>query len=240
MSRNFELLKQLESSEWRIPALDDRIEPISATAINLRQRIQGRVYDELCQFVHRLFPMGGHGPTCVLFTGAAPSVGCTWVAVHTAKVLCSRTPARACLVCIDVSHDHLRQHFDSSAGETFEQLDVHNPSPRKVASNLWVLTTDKDRCDLAAPSPTAENLLIELRRRFDYVLLDAPPVTRNSLACSFASFADGAVLVLKAGHTRRPAVQLAIERLESTGVKVLGAVLNQRDYPIPHSIYHRL
>jgi len=55
-----------------------------------------------------------------------------------------------------------------------------------------------------------------------------------------AILADGAVLVLKAGHTRRPVARLAIAELEAAGVKILGTVLNQRDYPIPEAIYKRI
>jgi Mrp family chromosome partitioning ATPase len=65
-------------------------------------------------------------------------------------------------------------------------------------------------------------------------------VVVGSSSLTLGTLADGVVLVLKAGHTRRPAVHLAITELEGAGVKVLGTVLNQRDYPIPDAIYKRI
>jgi len=236
MSKNFELLRQFEG-EWRSPAVDDHLEPLGPAA-NLGVKIVGRTYDELCRLVHRLFQPGADAARCVLFTGAAPSVGCTWVTAHTAKVLCSRTSAQVCLVGMDTHEHQLREHFDyCNAGES----DLRSPQPQRIATNLWILTADKLHSkDIASSPQPQEALLTDLRRRFDYVLLDAPAVASNSLASSFGAFIDGAVLVLKARHTRRPVVQLAVERLESAGVKILGTVLNQRDYPIPQSIYKRL
>ena len=240
MSKNFELLKQLEGGEWRIPTAADNAEDVAASATNFGTRLKGRTYDELCRLVHRLFPPGGDIPGCVLFTGVEPSVGCTWVAANTAKVLCSRSPARACLVCMDASHEHLREYFEFSGAEGAEQSDSDNPRPRRVASNLWVLTTGKKNANIPSLSRAVESLVIDMRHKFDYVLLDAPPVTRNSFVCSIGSMVDGTVLILKASRTRRSVVQLAMERLESAGVTLLGTVLNQREYPIPHSIYKRL
>ena len=88
--------------------------------------------------------------------------------------------------------------------------------------------------------PRVEARLLELRNQFDHVLVDAPPVAASSGFLTLVTLAEGVVLVLKAGHTRRPAVLLAIEELETAGVKVLGAVLNQREYPIPEAIYKML
>jgi len=51
---------------------------------------------------------------------------------------------------------------------------------------------------------------------------------------------DGLVLVLKANSSRRETARGAIHDLRTAKVRVLGAVLNQRTFPIPQSIYDRL
>jgi Mrp family chromosome partitioning ATPase len=48
------------------------------------------------------------------------------------------------------------------------------------------------------------------------------------------------VLVLEANATRRDATARITERLYAMQVKVLGAVLNKRTFPIPESLYRRL
>jgi Mrp family chromosome partitioning ATPase len=47
-------------------------------------------------------------------------------------------------------------------------------------------------------------------------------------------------MVLKANASRRETARQAIQDLQSGKAKVLGAVLNQRTFPIPDSIYRNL
>jgi Mrp family chromosome partitioning ATPase len=238
MSRNFELLKKLDR-EWAIPAVD-KSEPDLLEPAGLRPSVGAHTYEELNKLGQRLFLAGEHTSRCVLFTGAAPGVGCSWIAVHTAHVLCSQTTAQVCLVEADGARAGICEHLGIANGAEFTEgpAAADNPlraSDRKVGGNLWVLPVA-----VGLPSrQRVEAQLLRLRREFDFVLLDAPPVG-NSRSLTLGTLADGAVLVLKAGRTPRSAVRLAVEELETAGIKVLGTVLNQREYPIPDTIYKRL
>ena len=64
-----------------------------------------------------------------------------------------------------------------------------------------------------------------LRQRADYVLIDAPPVLAVTDAALWASQADGVVLLVNAGGTKRDDAQRAKTVLEGVQAKVLGAVL---------------
>ena len=57
------------------------------------------------------------------------------------------------------------------------------------------------------------------------VLFDAPPLLAVSDAALLAASLDGALLAVRAGHTRRDHAQRAKELLEKIGVRVVGAVL---------------
>jgi Mrp family chromosome partitioning ATPase len=48
------------------------------------------------------------------------------------------------------------------------------------------------------------------------------------------------VLVIKAGQTRREAVQRALEILRAGNAQIAGMVLNQRTFPVPQALYERL
>jgi succinoglycan biosynthesis transport protein ExoP len=107
---------------------------------------------------------------------------------------------------------------------------------------VWLLSSGP----VAAASP---NLLstermrercTELRREFDFVIIDAPPLTRYADAIALAKLSDGVVLVLAAESTRRDAARSAVVNLRSERIPVLGAVLNKRTYPIPEIIYNKL
>lgn len=76
------------------------------------------------------------------------------------------------------------------------------------------------------PKQTAETLMARLREDYDYILIDAPPVNASYLAANLAPLADGVLLVVRAGATRREAVIEARLRLERVGATIVGAVLN--------------
>lgn len=67
--------------------------------------------------------------------------------------------------------------------------------------------------------------LASLRLRADYVIIDAPPILAVTDAALWASQADGVVLLVNAGATKRDDAQRAKTVLEGVQAKVLGAVL---------------
>jgi Mrp family chromosome partitioning ATPase len=52
--------------------------------------------------------------------------------------------------------------------------------------------------------------------------------------------ADGIVLIVEANHTKRESVRQAKKHLETAQVQLLGAVLDQRTFPIPEFLYRKL
>jgi capsular exopolysaccharide synthesis family protein len=73
-------------------------------------------------------------------------------------------------------------------------------------------------------SAAMRRALDTLRARFDRILIDLPPVTPLADVGTVAPLADGAVLVVRAGVTQRPALDQALEIFDDD--KVLGVVLN--------------
>jgi polysaccharide biosynthesis transport protein len=76
-------------------------------------------------------------------------------------------------------------------------------------------------------SPAMEALLAELRRRFDYLVLDSPPLLPVTDATALSAFVDGVVLVVECGVTDRGALARAHRMLENAGARILGTVLNK-------------
>jgi len=83
-------------------------------------------------------------------------------------------------------------------------------------------------------------LLDELRRRYDRVIIDTSPVNPYPDARVLADLAGGVVLVAHCGRTSREALSQARKRLGPAAGKVLGVVLNRRTYPIPSFLYRRV
>jgi capsular exopolysaccharide synthesis family protein len=64
-----------------------------------------------------------------------------------------------------------------------------------------------------------------LKARAAYVLFDSPPILAATDAALLGVKVDGALLVIKAGHSRRDQTNRARAALEQVNVRVVGAVL---------------
>jgi len=82
--------------------------------------------------------------------------------------------------------------------------------------------------------------LSELRSEFDYLLIDAAAMSVSNDSVILGRSSDGVVLVLKANASRREWARRAVHELQTAKARVLGAVLNQRTFPIPEKIYKKL
>jgi capsular exopolysaccharide synthesis family protein len=94
--------------------------------------------------------------------------------------------------------------------------------------NIWVLTSGRVPLNPAEilESPEIENLIKELRNRFDVIFFDSPPVLPVTDASLLASKVDSVVLCYEVGRTSRDALLRAKIQLESVGAKISGVILN--------------
>jgi Mrp family chromosome partitioning ATPase len=69
-----------------------------------------------------------------------------------------------------------------------------------------------------------------LRERFDYILIDAPPVMPVSDAVLLSTMVDGVVLVVDSRQPPKEVVRDACTRLNFARAKILGTVFNRVDF----------
>ena len=75
-------------------------------------------------------------------------------------------------------------------------------------------------------SPRMQRLLTSLRKQYDYIILDTPPINMVIDAVVLAPNSDGVLFVVRAGLAERGAIIHAVEQLEYAKAKILGFVLN--------------
>lgn len=71
-----------------------------------------------------------------------------------------------------------------------------------------------------------QDALAELRRRYDRIVIDSPPLEVVSDALILAAEASSVVFVIRAGRTPTALVRASLDRLRRAGAPVLGATLN--------------
>lgn len=84
------------------------------------------------------------------------------------------------------------------------------------------------------------DLLGNLARRFDFVILDLPPALNSTDTALMASGADGFLLVIEQKYLKVEVIEHGIQGLKDKGVHMLGTVINRRTYELPKVIYDRL
>jgi len=83
-------------------------------------------------------------------------------------------------------------------------------------------------------SPSLPALFAQLRERFDFAIVDLPPVNVYGDALIVGPRLDAAIIVIEADATRVPDVERARRTLERCGVRFVGSVLNRQRNYIPN------
>jgi capsular exopolysaccharide synthesis family protein len=79
-------------------------------------------------------------------------------------------------------------------------------------------------------SQRMNELLITLKKRFDYVIIDSPPILHLADMNILSRMVDGLLLVVRAGKTPKDLVKKAVNSI--TDGKFVGIVLNGADTPL--------
>ena len=102
-------------------------------------------------------------------------------------------------------------------------------------TNLYVMPTGVGpvRVPYMFEGKPLDDLLVHLRREFDFILIDGAPIEMYADSSYLAARADGVILVIQAETTPVPVPALSLRELERVGADVLGAVLNRTQSYIP-------
>jgi protein-tyrosine kinase len=253
MSKNYELLQQAEFDLGGATGFAPREEaaPKETYASPLEQVVNASdaaVSEEVSKLVQNLFLASGeNSPKMVLFAAIDSNAGCTALCSMAARLLAESVTKSVCVVEGNLRVPSLADAMgvgveyglvDSlHAGGSIRDF-AHQVGPH----NLWLLAGGSRIQDSAVllNSPRVAERLQELRNEFDYVVMNAPPLNIFADGLALGRLADGVVLVLEADATRREAAVRVTENLRATNIPVLGAVLNNRTFPIPSAVYTRL
>lgn len=100
-----------------------------------------------------------------------------------------------------------------------------------VEPNLFVLPAGESSEEISEllNSPGAADLMRRLRFDFDVVLIDTPPMLHMADARVLATYAQGAILILRAGLTSREDAARARDLFAQDRIRVIGTILNDFD-----------
>jgi protein-tyrosine kinase len=205
------------------------------------------VAEETLKLAQQVLLQGEASAKVVTFSGLSHGCGSSAICAQTARTLAAHTGQSVCLVEANSRSPSLPGAFGTkSQSGLFDCLTREGPirsfATPVIGENVWLLS-------LGANGAAAQRLLNsdrlkyrlqELRKEFDFVVIDAAPMHACSDAMAIARQSDGMIMVLEAGSTRRAASVRAANEIRAAGIQILGVVLNKRTFPIPESLYRRL
>ena len=89
-----------------------------------------------------------------------------------------------------------------------------------------------------AGSKRMKDFLKEALQRYDRVFLDCPPVSAVADPLVIAALSDGVIFVSKFNKIRREHARRTIQRVQDSGIHIIGAVLNDIDFEGKDSYYY--
>ncbi len=173
------------------------------------------------------------GGIALMTTSAYPKDGKTTVSVNLALMF-AQSNVKVVVVDADIRKGRVAKFFgaksapgltDYLSGQSSLEEVVHQS---KVDPNLSYIT-----CGTHSPKPyelleSAEmkNFLDKLRERYDYILLDTPPVLLVSDALALAEQVDGTIVVCRQQVSFTSDLTRAVNTLQFSKANILGVVVN--------------
>jgi len=187
----------------------------------------------------------------IVITSAGIAEGKTLTALNLAWLLAQTEGVRCLIIDSDLRQpcatDYLGIDAPVGLSEVLGgQLRLEDAIVRLDPAGLYLLPGGKPRDDVAEllSGPTYARILTDVRRMFDYIIIDAPPLGIFTDASVLMNRADGALLVVRAGKTRYSVIDKLLEHVPKD--RMMGVVLNRAEeqpdstsYYYQHRYYNR-
>jgi polysaccharide biosynthesis transport protein len=183
-----------------------------------------------------LLSHAGEPPRTIAITSAIPDEGKSTTAINLAVILAQGSD-RVLLVECDLRRPSFGRRL-GIVGAGLSQCLAGIKSPSECIHSLDAQKNlDVMPAGVKPPNPAEllgssqfKDLLAQLRSKYRFVVIDAPPVASVSDIQIIALHVDGVLFVVRSGSTSRHIVHRSCRMLRQTGARLLGAVLNGIDY----------
>jgi capsular exopolysaccharide synthesis family protein len=184
-----------------------------------------------------LLSTGDRPPQVLLVTSSQPDEGKTVTALNLACTMAQKG-SRVLLIDSDMRRPGIARALKLPRTEGLSGIlgGAYEYGPELLVNIERVEGLFLLPCGPIPPNPAEllcsvrmEDLLKRVRKDFDHIILDSPPVLPITDATILSSLADGVIMIVECERTTRAALSRACRIIEHAGGRLIGTVLNKVD-----------
>jgi non-specific protein-tyrosine kinase len=185
-------------------------------------------------------------PKSIVVTSPQPEEGKSITAANLGIIM-AKANIKTILVDADLSHPVLHDVFNVKFKSGLADL-INSPLTgiqdclkKTSIDNLQIITggeTSQDQTERLSAERISE-ILKTLQDQAEIIIIDSPPVLLTADAAILSNRADGVIVVVRAGKSKRKAVRQALIDLQEANANILGCIYNQVSKDNNSAIYTR-
>lgn len=183
----------------------------------------------------------------LVITSFAPGDGKSFTAANLAITM-AQHKSNTLLVDTDLRRGVLHNTFGLTKEPGFSTYLTNNLPIPEIIQETHIPNLSIVSCGALIPNPSEllgshqmKRFLDEVRRRFDLIIFDTPPLNAATDAVVIGTQVDANVLVVRAGRTHRDVAKQKMELYQHVPAKIIGVILNGAGEEYAHegySYYH--
>jgi len=167
-------------------------------------------------------------------TSATPQDGKTTTSINLAAVYAEKGK-KVIIVDFDLRRPKIHRAFHQVNDHGFSDYITNDVDFHKLIihdeSKIDLLLSGKHLSypHIVLESHKAQNLIAELRKEYDYIIVDTPPVLSVTDPQIVSKYVDGVVYVVAFNKTKKDAAKEGLQQLKDNNANVVGTVLANID-----------
>lgn len=182
----------------------------------------------------------------LLITAPTTREGSALIIANLSNFLSSKSGHKVILIDANVKAPAVHRYFNISdrpgLANVLERKVPFEKATQDINPYLTVLPAGDTSLDpaLLLESAAMVNVIKIAKEKYGLVLIDYSNLANSRETCILSSYLDGVIVVVHEGKTRHHVIKEFIEPLRDKKVNLIGAILNNRTFPIPKVIYKRI